>query len=323
MKSKICTVTTIKATLEQTLCFVNYHLNIGIDHMYIFFDDPNDLAIKKLQKNKKVTCFRCDDKHWRSRGVDPDTPFQKRLELNASFVFELIKKKDYDWMFAHLDGDELIYTEANLKKFLSKISKKTDVICLLPLDSVPEKDYYKNIFIEVNLFRDLGRISRFYYPNKKLLQKIVPFLKRNEGNISGIYFRGHSAGKSIVRVSSQIKKFQGHRPIAKKDVKLKFEFPKNAKILHFNSCGFDVWKEKFLSIHNRVKKTSLKDLETSKNIIELYKEFIETYEKGNEEELKKLYRKRFFIPKHIRPFLTAIGLLKKIKLDPKLFENKT
>jgi hypothetical protein len=323
MKNKTCSVTTLKGPLEQTLQFVNYHLNIGIDHMFLLFDDPKDKAIKILKDNNRVTCFRCDDKHWRSIGISPDAPFQQRLELNVTFIFELIKQKDYDWMFAHLDNDELVYIRRDLKKFLSKISKKTDVICLLPLESVPEKNNYKEVFREIKLFRDIGRISRIYYPHKKLLQKIVPFLKRNEGNISGIYFRGHSAGKCIVRTGSPIEKFKSHRPLPKKGHKLIFEFPLKGRLLHFNSCSYILWKKKFMSIHDRVKKTSIKDLEIGKKMTELYEEFVRTYEKGDEEELKKLYRKRFFIPKHIRPFLTAIGLLKKIELNPKLFESKT
>ena len=55
MKNKICTVTTGKVSLRNTLDFVNYHLNIGIDHMYMFFDDPKDVAINILSKYEDVT----------------------------------------------------------------------------------------------------------------------------------------------------------------------------------------------------------------------------------------------------------------------------
>lgn len=60
-RNKMCTVTTLMAPLNQTLSFVNYHLNIGIDHMFLFFDNPDDEAIDALKDYKRVTCFGCDD----------------------------------------------------------------------------------------------------------------------------------------------------------------------------------------------------------------------------------------------------------------------
>ena len=55
MGEKICTSTTLKTSLKSTLDFVNYHMNIGIDHMFLFFDDPKDEAIKILLDYPSVT----------------------------------------------------------------------------------------------------------------------------------------------------------------------------------------------------------------------------------------------------------------------------
>ena len=40
--------------------FVNYHLNIGVDHIYLFFDDPTDAAADALARRARVTAVRCD-----------------------------------------------------------------------------------------------------------------------------------------------------------------------------------------------------------------------------------------------------------------------
>lgn len=322
MKNKICSVSTIKSPLHETLRWVNYHLNIGIDHMFICFDDPKDKAIKKLKDNNKVTCIKCDEKHFKDL-ISPgekvsDINIQKKLEFNAKFVFDLIKQQDYEWMFAHLDSDELLYVENGLKEFLSKINENTNVICLLPLDSVSEKDNYKNVFKEVTLFRNLGKIARFYYPNKMLLQKLIPLIKRNEGNLAGIYFKGHAAGKSIIRTNSQIERFQGHRPIAKEGETLVQEFPSDANILHFNACGFDIWKSKWLSKHQRDNPTQ----SMSPRTIKLYCEFIHVYKKNSEEELKKLYHSQSYISPSLKIIFLSLGLLRNIKLDEKLFEKE-
>ena len=321
MKNKICSVSTIKAPLDETLEWVNYHLNLGIDHMYICFDNPKDKAIKKLEKNDKVTCIKCDENHlWHlipPGGKLSDVNHQEKLEFNAWFVFKLIQDKDYDWMFAHLDSDELMYVKGDLKDFLSKIKKEIEVICLLPLDSVPEKDYYKSAFQEVTLFRNLGKIARFYYPHKKLLQKVIPFIKKEEGNLAGVYFRGHAAGKSIVRTNVKIDRFTGHRPIGKEGVELVQEFTSRANVLHFNACGFDVWKSKWLGKHKRKNPTQ----NMNKGKIKLYCQFLHAYQKDDEEELKKVYRSQSFIPSTSKVILLSSGLLRKIKLDKKLFHK--
>jgi len=322
MKNKICSVSTIKAPLDETLTWVNYHLNIGIDHMYICFDDPNDKAIKKLENNDKVTIIKCNEEHlWPlipdGKKVN-DINHQEKLEFNAAFVFNLIKYKDYDWMFAHLDSDELIYIEGDLKEFLSSIKEKTEVICLLPLDSVPEQDYYKNVFQEVTLFRNLGKIARFYYPHKKTLQKFIPLVKRKEGNIAGVYFRGHAAGKSIVRTSAKVERFPGHRPIAKDGIELVQEFTSKANILHFNACGFDVWKSKWLNKHKRKNPTQ----NMNKGKVKLYCQFVHIYKNGNDEDLKKLYRSQSIITQPLKTIFLSSGLLRKINLDKNLFKNE-
>ncbi len=65
-ENSICLFTTIRATLADTLAFVYYHLNIGVDHHYLFFDDPDDPSINVLAREKRVTCIRCDADHWRN-----------------------------------------------------------------------------------------------------------------------------------------------------------------------------------------------------------------------------------------------------------------
>ena len=322
MKNKICSISTIKAPLKETLLWVNYHLNIGIDHMFICFDDPNDLAIKKLEKNERVTCIKCDEEHLKeiipAGGTIKDVNLQEKLEFNAKFVFNLIKQKDYDWMFAHIDSDELMYVEGDLKEFLGGINKSTEVICLLPLDSVPEKDYYKNVFQEVTLFRNLGKIARFYYPNKKLLQKIIPLVKKREGSMAGVYFRGHAAGKSIVRTNVKIKRFPGHRPVGEDGNELVQEFTSKANVLHFNACGFDVWKSKWLNKHNRKNPTQ----NMNKGKVKLYCQFVHAYKNGSEEDLKELYRSQSNISPMLKTIFLTAGLLRKIKLDKNLFKDE-
>jgi len=78
MAPSVATATTINAPVAQTRAFVGYHLRAGIDHMFLYFDDPRDPAISRLQTEDRVTCVRCDEEHWKSRGIAPRMPRSKR-----------------------------------------------------------------------------------------------------------------------------------------------------------------------------------------------------------------------------------------------------
>ena len=40
-----CIVKALRGSCQETIDFLNYHLNIGVDHMYSFFDNPTDVAM--------------------------------------------------------------------------------------------------------------------------------------------------------------------------------------------------------------------------------------------------------------------------------------
>lgn len=343
MKNKICVVTMIKAPLKCTLYFVNYHLNIGVDHVYMLFDNPNDEAVEILKRNRRVTCFRGNSEYWKKLTSDVKLiPILKEMkkgkgfsgakssqlakakknelarvekqELNASYVFNLVKKNGYDWV-AHLDSDELIYIDGSLKSLLSEAPKGIDVLRLTALEAVPEKYSPDNVFLETTLFKGMGTISRFYYRNKKILQRIVPLIKKHEGNLSGAYFHGHAAGKSIVRTNSKIKIVGIHEPAPKKGGKLIYAFPSNGYLLHFDSCSFEEWRLKCLRKYDgTVIATAMK-----KKGVEIFEEFVKAYKKGDINRMHEIYKKNYFIPRGKKIFLMLIGLLRRIKLDKKLF----
>jgi len=315
MKDKICTITMLRTSLENTLDFISYHLNIGVDHMYLFFDDPKDDAIKVLVGNKNVSCFRCDSKHWLKLSNKTDLSINERQKLNANLALKMAKKKGYDWI-AHIDSDELIYTKKPLKKFLFNIPKDVQVLRLRTIEAVAEKNQNKGLFRGVTLFKSMGYLSKFYYSNKKILQKIVPFLKKHEGNLSNIYFRAHSAGKSIIRTNAKIDQIGIHEPVAKKGFKLNYMFVSDAHLLHFDCCNFDSWKLKWFKRYNEIVPLN----EICEREAKLLKDFTKSYKSGDSTKIYKLFKKQYFIHPIKKMILRSLGLLKRIKLDKKLFK---
>jgi len=343
MKNKICAVTMIKAPLKDTLNFVNYHLNIGIDHVFMLFDNPKDKAIDALKDYKKVTCLKGNKKYWNKLTSDPnlkevlknigkgnmafgvksqltkkkskkDLVRVEKQALNANYIFNLAKEKGYKWI-VHLDGDELIYTEKPLKKILLELSEKTDVLRIPSLEGVPEKFEYKNVFAEVNLFRDIEGILRFYYKYKKTLGKIIPLIKEKEGKLKKIYFKSHAAGKSIIKISDKIQEVGIHEPAPKKGIKLNYAFSKNVHLLHFDNCSFKDWKRKWV----RMSDGTVTAIAIPRYRLEMIEEFVEASKGNDKNKLKELYKKQYFIPEKKKKILERIGVLRRIKIDKRLF----
>ena len=120
MLQTVSTVTTLKAPLRETLMFVNYHLNIGVSHMYLFFDDPNDDCIEALANYKQVTRIRCDSNHWENLtskfpvteswtmrqlgnvNYSVESNLDYRQILNANYAFKLAQRDGYDWLIHDL-----------------------------------------------------------------------------------------------------------------------------------------------------------------------------------------------------------------------------
>ena len=330
MGNKICIATTIKTSLDDTFDFVNYHLNIGIDHIYLFFDDPEDVAFKILSKYKKVTCFKCGLKHWNTlrrndelvervlpgRGYDSSFCLEERQQLNANFALKLARKNKYDWI-VHMDSDELIYSNGPLKKIFLKFEKSSDALRLLTLEAVPGKLAYKNILREISLFRSFGAITRFYYTHKKMLQKIIPRLKKNEGEskIRLAYFNGNTAGKSIVSINGKIKNLGIHEPVAMENHKLIYVFPRKMFLLHFECKSFEDWKNKMIKFYDNPSDA----IGSTEGAYPFLKKFVIAYKNNDIEEMRNIYKKKYFIPRWRRMILMSLGLLKRVRLDKKMF----
>lgn len=60
----ICTTTTLDCPTEVLLPWVSYHLGMGIDHMFLFFDNPDHEGIRVMQDNPRITAVRCDAEYW-------------------------------------------------------------------------------------------------------------------------------------------------------------------------------------------------------------------------------------------------------------------
>jgi hypothetical protein len=315
--------TTLKAPLRETLMFVNYHLNIGVSHIYLFFDEPNDVCIEALANYQKVTCIKCGSEHWTNLAeklelseywakidapkLNLDLKFlDYRQILNANHAFQLAQNDGYDWLI-HIDSDELIYVDESLDVLLSKVRQDIDVLIIKPLETVSEKEQYESLFEEVTLFKQLDvpwqKYLAYFFGCKRVFQ-------------GGDYFRAHRYGKSAIRTNVNIKSVDIHYPIASEKQKLKAKKFSQAQLLHFDCCDFESWTRKWI---RRYHGTGAFAGLASKRKRQLA-EFTEVYESGDINQLRKLYDNLYFLSSYERKVLTFLGLLKRIELDRQLFQ---
>ena len=243
----LCTATTLRASYPDTMSFVYYHLNSGVDHMYLFFDNPEDKAIAELEDEERVTCFRCDDDYWNSakkfvRRDKSVREFNSKLDVldladkqitNANSALRLSRKKGIDWI-VHLDSDELIFPINRLYKELCNATKDISEIRFQIREAISSQLSYKSPFSNVNLF-------------KKPASKLKSILAQKIGCsivFEGQYFRGHTSSKCAVRTSSDIQSMSIHKPYYI-STNNKIIISKNVKLFHFDTMGFESWQNKW------------------------------------------------------------------------------
>lgn len=309
MIEQIAIVTTHKTFPEETVQFVNYHLNLGFANIFLFFDNPCDEALKLLEDYSRVTCIVCDSDYWRKFLPQPPLHLDEKQVINANVGLGLAKETGMDWIL-HIDSDELVYAEEEISPLLSALSRDIHVALLKPFEAVPEKLGYSHPFKEVSLFKT--------NPAQENIDRAMT-QGCHKAFFNGEYFRGYSIGKSAVRTASdRIRSMGVHLPVSHDNQPLAIETLTQAKLLHYDSIGLNIWKEKWAKRASG--ETIVRFLrENRRNQLH---EFIKLFEKSaTDEELASLYESLYFIPDEEKKILTELGMLTRIELNHKLFAS--
>jgi hypothetical protein len=282
--------------------FVHYHLNIGIYHLILFFDNPDDPAIGHLTNYPQVTCIKCDEEHWSKTESGPESWLPIKQRANANIALSMSRERAYEWVI-HVDGDELIHSRESILAALDSI--RHDVVRFEINEAVPEKAYYDNAFSEISLFKK--------WPSRP--RRIIARVPCRRAFFKKEYFRGHSESKTAVRVKSNIMRMGVHRP---EDKNVYMERSERIRLLHFESRGFDMWKSKWTNILDHYRKFGQGQFEFRKNRLLQLKAFAKAYNKGDK-ELLRLYRRLNYIPKHEEYILNLLNMLMRTELEKSLF----
>lgn len=315
---KISTVTTLKASLEDTLYFVNYHLKLGIDHMFLFFHDPQDPAIEKLSTQNKLTIIPMGEKYYHQTPYDPDeNNFILIQRYNATKAYN-DSREYYDWII-HIDADELIHSK-NLKKELADLPHSVDIALMLSYEAVANKTKQSDLFsgtkyFKVNLRKQVLQTSilseNYIILNKKEIEVRASIMEKKMiiTRLLGIdfstrgFFQGHKLGKSAMRTQKNLT-VGPHLPTAKEMLKL--VVLKNVKLLHFECTNYKVWYKK---METRTKHKF--DTHSSKRMSVL-KYFMKYVQENNQNSLHLLYHRLYSLNSYQIFMLKLMGLIQRI-----------
>lgn len=331
MSSDIATVTTLKAPLAQTLEFVAYHLHRGVDHMYLFFDDPRDPAFDQLRGEKQLTCVPCDRAHWEALGVPAEAAVQARQQANATAAFNMVSAVNVEWL-VHIDVDELLHARGSLSRVFASAPPAADVILFPVKEALPQDWTYERPLREIDLFKydpvqpwQVNSVERsplraswhrlqshWLYRRRRMARRLACL---HPSLLAG-YYLGYPFGKAATRTSAPVDAVGNHLPALETGRPLRIHARHGGTVLHFDCMGYAHWKTKW---SRRINDPSLFDLDRlrddRKRILDLFRDATER----GEAALRDLYARLYHLPLRERLVLRGLGLVQRIKLNPSWF----
>src|SRR3954468_11997920 len=100
-------VTTLKNAGAVLDSFIAYHLAVGFEHIFLFFDDAADPDLPRAAANLRVTAIAHDAalrERWRAlpqyaeqaRFIDSEV--MARQVLNVELAMQLARERGFDWL---------------------------------------------------------------------------------------------------------------------------------------------------------------------------------------------------------------------------------
>jgi Glycosyl transferase family 2 len=306
-KMLISTVSTVRASYNDLQMFVNYHLNCGVDRMFLFFDDPGDECFERLRSDKRLTCIRCDASHWTAAQLSGNTAIEVRQLHNASLALEWARQEGIDWII-HLDSDELVFVpEQDLKLHLQAVDEHDDAITFPTLEALPQLCYERHFFEEIHWFKRV----RSYVPHAIDIARLMGCHRVLKYG----YFRGHTAGKTATRVQSSVAMLGTHLPIACDGKELRITTSSNAFTLHYDCCTFTHWKLKWKRRHDGTSMASRMRESRRRQ----FSDFVAAYQSGSESRMFLEYRQQCIVSTYQKMILLGLGLLGRVRLRDGVF----
>jgi len=317
MSVAICS--TQLTTLKQTIAFISYHQKIGIDHIFIFFDNPNDEIITSVSSIDIVTAIPCNQNYWQQHQGRPDS-IEKRQNINADHGVNLCRKLNVEWLL-HIDVDEFFNYDSNgtVTEFFEKFPDYIVTVRFPVCEAIPTELEHHNFLAEIKSFRcqpiTYRHTMKMTFSQKLTIKHDLYLmkLKRVIMKIIGLekyakygFMKAYVAGKSATRVDAEIITMGLHSSKIKYHSHQYGLISNSSRILHFDAFSYDAWYQKWLKrLDGRGTSTLMHD-ERLQQLLD----FKKLYDCNDNDALLALYKQIYFIDKKGVKLLQNLGLIK-------------
>lgn len=281
-------VTTLTNAEDVIDTFLDYHLKLGFDQIFLFFDNPNDELFEKLANTDSICLFKNDNilrERWEeTKAFDQFHPFiakevMARQILNMEIAIQECLNKGIQWLL-HIDIDELFYSpkQSIVEHFNAMEKKGIHNIQYLNHEAIPETIAIGDYFKEVSLFKRNAKTIN--YQNEIIEQNII----KSTGDK---YFLFYGNGKSACRIKNGTYP-KGIREFENGSEQTIIHDP---SILHYPCCGITHFYKKYQTL----KKFSDKwfGIDDIRSLIPTHIEARDIFTTNNAELIKKFYEDNF------------------------------
>jgi hypothetical protein len=274
-------VSTVKAPEEKVLAFVSYHLSLGVDHIWLFFDDPAQLIPEPLSRHPRVTVTLCDENHWLRAAKKRPPQHQNRQTQNARLTYrELVTT---DWI-VHIDVDEFLLTPRPMAAILDEEPADTIAMRLEPFEAMHDPLLPDDIYTSRE-FR--GALRHEFWPRRRAA--LGPYRKViRDGMLS------HSVGKTMFRTRVPGLLPRLHAVMVNKEIIAPANWQPEIKLLHFHAQDKAAW---LAAVPFRMTKGAYQ-----------FRPELQAYlAEASPEEIDKFYRRTQILPTYLRDELVQDG----------------
>ena len=306
-------------TLKQTIAFISYHQKIGIVHIFIFFDNPNDEIITSVSSINIVTAIPCNQDYWQQHQGRPDS-IEKRQKINADYAVNLCRMLDVEWLL-HIDVDEFFNYDSNgtVTEFFEKYPDNIVTVRFPVCEAIPTKLEHHNFLTEIKNFRcqpiTYRNTMKMTFSQKSAIKHDLYLmkLKRIIMKIIGLeqyakygFMKAYIAGKSATRVDTRITSMGLHSSRIEYQPHQYGLIANDSRILHFDGFSYDTWYQKWLKRLDGRGTSILMHDERLQQLLD----FKKCYDSNDNDALLKLYKHIYFIDKKGKNWLQKLGLIK-------------
>ncbi len=341
MKGSFGVCTLMRAQLRDTHQFINYYLNAGASHLFLFFDDPDDPAVASVSSIRGVSTIRCNAQWWQRASSDAPSSIRLRdpTSLNtkialASFTaLRMATNHHLEWLLV-LDSDELIFPPDEVRRQFRETPEDISVIRLPPMEASPPPTETTGAFLGSKLFKKGQRgppPKEFLTDPWERLRETLDVRSRRTffkvlkmvARLMGLgrvfhfgYFKGHVQGKSAVRIGSGVEWVRGHYPSPPDIGQLRLRTARGLWLLHYDCQGYVQWKMKW----ERRALGKVKITPSRRRSAQL-DEIGRLVRDRDEEGLRRLFGDLYHLNSYEERVLRILGLLVEIRLPEEAFDR--